>query len=132
MASRPADYVFLRSDVCTSLAALRRHPGSISTPAVCLEQEACVESALRYAGALAVLAHESQHLRGVKVEAVAECYGRQTVPQAARAFGLDEAQAAFLAAVSYRVQYPRMPAEYRSPECVPGGALDLAGVAWLR
>ncbi|HEX9141464.1 MAG TPA: hypothetical protein VF833_04490, partial [Gaiellaceae bacterium] len=69
----------------------------------------------------------SYHLRGVKNEAAAECSAMQAVPRVARSLaGVSFADAHALAVIVYLVSYPGMPPAYRSGECRPGGALDLA------
>jgi len=72
------------------------------------------------------LAHEAMHLQGVINEAKAECYGLQQVPRVAERLGATPEQAHALAVFSYRAIYPQLPNAYRSPDCVPGGALDLS------
>ena len=85
------------------------------------------------AQALTVLAHESTHLRGVRNEAATQCYAMQTVPKVARALGASADDGRALAALEYALDYPHMPPSYRSPECHPGGSLDLTpGTAWWR
>lgn len=105
----PADYTRIRPDVCTAILKFIRAP-----------DVARLDSAV----ALKVLAHESFHLRGIKVEAVAECYAMQAVPRVARALGGAEPYAHELASAVYTLTYPDMPPLYRSPDCRPGGPLD--------
>ncbi|MDH3227061.1 MAG: hypothetical protein OEM67_08245, partial [Thermoleophilia bacterium] len=78
-------------------------------------------------GAMGVhtLAHEAMHLQGVISEAKAECYGLQRIPRVAQRLGASLEEARALAVFSYRALYPQLPRNYRSHECVPGGALDL-------
>jgi hypothetical protein len=58
---------------------------------------------------------------------------RQTVPEVARAFGASAEDGRALALLEYAVDYPHMPAAYRSSECHPGGSLDLTpGTGWWR
>jgi hypothetical protein len=106
---RPADYTRIRPDVCTAMLRFIRAPDV---------------TRLDSAVALKVLAHESFHLRGIKVEAVAECYAMQAVPRVARALGGVEPDAHELAGAVYELTYPDMPPLYRSPDCRPGGRLD--------
>jgi hypothetical protein len=105
----PADYTRIRPDVCTALMKFARAP-----------QAATLQSAV----ALQVIAHESFHLHGFRVEAVAECYGMQDVPRVARALGASEGEGRTLARAVYVFNYPHMPPRYRSPDCRPGGSLD--------
>jgi hypothetical protein len=93
----------------------------------------CDASVVNSAQALTVLAHESVHLRGVRSEAVTQCYAMQTVARVARAFGASADDGRALAWLEYEVGYPHMPPAYRTPECHPGGSLDLTpGTAWWR
>lgn len=79
--------------------------------------------------ALAVLAHEAWHLRGVSDEGTTECYALQSGVELGRRFGLSEETAHQLmrqqlvenalrdgAALEYRVR----------PDCQDGGSLDLS------
>jgi hypothetical protein len=112
----PADFTRLRPDVCTAILKFVRAPTSLR-----------FDSAV----ALSVLAHESFHLKGIKVEAVAECYALQSVPRLARALGASPQQGAAMAIAVWRLQYPTMPVQYRSPACRSGGSLDLhPGGGW--
>jgi hypothetical protein len=78
------------------------------------------------AWAVAVLAHESEHVRGIDDEAAAECYGMQSIRAAARALGATRREAAFLAVLYWYRWYPGLDdPDYRSPECRDGGRLDL-------
>jgi hypothetical protein len=105
----PADYTRIRPDVCTAILRFIRAPDA---------------PRLDSAVALKVLAHESFHLRGIKVEAVAECYAMQAVPRVARALGGAEPDAQEMASAVYDLTYSGMPPLYRSPDCRPGGPLD--------
>jgi hypothetical protein len=73
--------------------------------------------------ALLLFAHELQHARGISDEAMAECYGLQSVESLARELGAGAKLAqlmAYMALAWYRFNDP----EYQSPECRNGGALD--------
>ena len=105
----PANYARVRPDECTALHRFRANPLN-STPAA--------------AEALTVLAHESEHLAGHKVEAIAQCYAIQDIPRVARAFGSSSSRGLAMAIWEYGAVQPRMPPAYRSPQCRPGGALD--------
>jgi hypothetical protein len=72
-----------------------------------------------------VLAHESQHLRGIDNEAKADCYGLQAMPRVATRLGLDDDRAPWLADYTWQYIYPRARGEYWSAECRDGGELDL-------
>ncbi len=126
---RPLDYMELRPDVCTTLMQVRRDPVFRSCAA---PDAGCWARVDRTAKALAAVAHESYHLRGVRNEAVTQCYALQRVRDTARAFGISGRAAGALAGWAYRVDYPRMPPAYVTPACGPGGHLDLyTGSPWL-
>lgn len=107
--------VNLTTNVCGRLAALSYRKVWPTT----------LEGRYPLATAVTILAHEIQHLRGVDGEAEAECFGQQTSRRVARLLGVRADRASVLAAISWRVSYPRLPESYRSPECVNGGRLDM-------
>jgi len=74
--------------------------------------------------AVHVLSHESRHMAGVTDEALAECQAMRRDAAAARLLGASDAQARRLARYYWMVFYPRMPADYRSAACAPGGEWD--------
>ena len=97
----------------------------------CVQRRYCPRSIVQSAEALTVLAHESTHLRGVRTESTVQCYAMQEVPRLAKELGASEADGRALAAIEYALDYPRMPAAYRAPECRPGARLDLhPGGGW--
>jgi hypothetical protein len=111
----------LRPEVCDMLLGL---------------QDGRFEPSARYpndrrllAAAVAVLAHEVQHVRGVANEAVAECYATQRVQRLAELLGASPSYARSLARVYWLDAYPRDPARYRTGACREGGPFDLPG-AW--
>ena len=109
MVRRPRTTTRIRPDVCTAILKFTRAP---------------LTARLDSAVALKVFAHESFHLHGIKVEAVAECYAMQAVPRVARALGATELEGRAMATAVYDLVYPAMPPAYRSPGCRPGGSLD--------
>ena len=82
--------------------------------------------------AVHVLGHEARHMAGQTVEAEAECAAVQRDALAARLLGATPEQARLLARTYWLEVYPRMPDEYRSRGCAPGGSLDerLADAPW--
>ncbi len=74
--------------------------------------------------ALHVLSHEAMHMAGTVAEAVAECAAVQRDALTARELGASREQALAVARRYWREVYPLMPTDYRSTDCVPGGALD--------
>jgi len=74
--------------------------------------------------AVHVLTHEAMHMRGEPSEAATECQALQRNAQAAQLLGATPSQAAELSRRYWEDVYPRMPADYRSADCRPGGAWD--------
>jgi hypothetical protein len=73
-----------------------------------------------------VLAHEAAHLGDAgPSEARAECDAVQTTTRAAELLGVDAPYARWMASLDWTHLYPDLPASYRSPDCTPGGGLDL-------
>ena len=102
----PADHTDLKHQVCGWLAKLPG--GSVANAATAVE----------------VLSHESYHLAGFMDEATTECYALQTMPYVAEQFHATRQQIRTWVAYSF-ARYPSLPEEYVSPDCVPGGKLDL-------
>jgi hypothetical protein len=81
------------------------------------------------ARAIAVLAHEAWHLRGVSDEGVVNCYALQSGVSLGRRLGLSEGTAARMMRqqLADNATYARSAPEYLVPrECRDGGPLDLA------
>jgi hypothetical protein len=79
--------------------------------------------------ALAVLAHEAWHLRGVADEGTTECYALQSGVEIGRRLGLsaDSARDVMRRQLVDNALRGRTSAEYRiPPECRDGGSLDLS------
>jgi hypothetical protein len=86
------------------------------------------ERGSRTGRALAVLAHEAWHLRGVSNEGTTECYALQSGVELGRRLGLDEGTARRLMAQQLTENALRGASslEYRvPPDCRDGGGLDL-------
>lgn len=75
--------------------------------------------------AVGALAHESTHARGYSNEALAECWGMQTIPTAAVELGRSRSEGRYLAELYWHRWFKTRPRSYRSSECRDGGALDL-------
>lgn len=75
--------------------------------------------------AVHVLTHETMHLGGEYNEANAECFAIQHDSQMAQILGATPTQGDTLAETYWREVYPHMRDDYRTSECVPGGALDI-------
>jgi len=102
------------------------------TPSRCYDLFRLVHDAHSSSGrtgrAIAVLAHESWHLRGVADEGVTECYAFQSGVALGRRLGLDEATARRLMREQLveNAQRARDAPQYVVPsECRDGGQLDL-------
>jgi hypothetical protein len=81
------------------------------------------------ARAIAVLAHEAWHLRGVANEGVTNCYAFQSGVALGQRLGLSEATAARMMRqqLTDNLTYARGAPAYLVPgECRDGGSLDLA------
>lgn len=82
---------------------------------------------LALAAAISVFVHETRHLTAAgSNEAAAECASLQKMDDAGRLLGLSESRSRRLAHRTWKELYPTLAAEYRSPECRPGGSLDRA------
>jgi hypothetical protein len=122
--SRPGREALLAPQVCGTLERMwaRGGPGLACTA---LGGGACGDDVVALAWATSALAHESFHLRGVRDEAAAECYGLQSTAFVARALGAPAAYAQRLAAYTFWNVRPPVDYGYFSPECRDGGKLDL-------
>ena len=88
-------------------------------------EEICNDYALKLL-AWETFTHETVHMVGVLDEAVAECYGMQLMAYFMFRMGTPSPLAVEAATDYASVLYPEVnPPEYISPECRPGGALDL-------
>jgi hypothetical protein len=82
----------------------------------------------RTARALAVLAHEAWHLRGVRDESTTECYGLQSAVGLGRSLGLsaDRARQMMRQQLTENALHAGGSSDYLvSPDCRDGGTLDL-------
>ena len=122
-------------DASAELGFVRFGPGGVPEHAASLRYEPCrdLRAYLRHHGrrptadqivAVHVLTHEAMHMRGETGEAAAECEAVQRDARTARDLGAAPWDAAALAAAYWRLDYPRMPDDYRSGACAPGGELD--------
>jgi hypothetical protein len=107
------------------------------TPAICdtlyqLAFKDRVQSFARTARAIAVLGHEAQHLRGVRNEGLANCYGFQSGVRIGVNLGLSEsrARAMMREQLASNPSDSRANPEYRVPsDCRDGGSEDLSPAA---
>lgn len=126
----PSDVMDLSPQACAALAAYRA-AAPVARGRRCAKRylEALVLGACpRYAErlvAIETIAHESQHLKDIRSEATAECYGMQYHATVSQHLGATTAQARAMANDYFAFIYPTLDPEYRSKECRDGGALDL-------
>jgi hypothetical protein len=121
---RPTDVTDLKRDVCRRLDRYPREHGGARF-ACTTNGTRCRLDTLKSLHALQTLAHESWHLEGQRNEAVTECYALQTTAHVAERLGATETEGQAAAHALYAQLYPRMPAEYQTPDCRDGGPLDL-------
>jgi hypothetical protein len=128
---KPGREALLAPVVCSALRRLwEGRPPSLACTE--LGQGQCGQDVLELAWAASALAHESYHLRGVRNEAAAECYGLQSTAFAARRLHAPPAYAERLADYTFWNVRPPVDYGYFSPECRDGGTLDLhpSSSAW--
>jgi hypothetical protein len=110
-----AGTINLPPGVCSSLAILAYSP-SHRFPDATWNQIAAPH----------ILAHEAAHLGAAgPSESRAECDAVQTTEHAADLLGAAPYYARWMARLDWEHLYPGLPDSYRSPDCAPGGALDL-------
>jgi len=104
------------------------------SPEICIELSRLVnlrepvwedESRAALAWSVLTLAHESVHATGNLSEALAECWGMQTIQTAAVEFGRSREEGRYLAELYWRRWYRFRHRPYWSSECRNDGALDL-------
>jgi hypothetical protein len=118
---KPTD-MYLRYDACTDLQSYLKDPSKPTLAEVV---------------AVHVLTHESMHLRGEEVEAVAECEAVQRDYTTATLLGATPDEADALARRYWTEAYPNLDDdnhEYISSDCRRGGKLDekLAHAPWAK
>jgi len=120
----PGREALLAPPVCSALHWLwtGRRPSLACTE---LGQGQCGQDVVDLAWAASALAHESYHLRGVRNEAAAECYGLQSTAFAAERLHAPPWYAEQLATYTFWNVRPPLDYGYFSPECRDGGTLDL-------
>jgi hypothetical protein len=120
----PGREALLAPQVCGTLERLWKRGGP-SLACTRIGGGQCGKEVVALAWAMSALAHESYHLRGVRDEAAAECYGLQSTAFTARALGAPPAYATRLAEYTFWNVRPPVDFGYFSPECHDGGRLDL-------
>jgi len=80
---------------------------------------------LQLGEAFVVLTHQSEHLKAPSAsEAEVECWALQHVRPLTAAAGWGEETTTEVALQAWQIAYPRVPPQFRSPQCRDGGALD--------
>jgi hypothetical protein len=124
---KPAGYFLMAPETCGLLAAFRSNPNGWD-PRAC-KDTACLRKVANVAMALETISHESYHLLGYKDEAVAECYGLQSLWYSAVRLGASTSLGETLGSLYANQMYPSRRTsehpEYWSAECRDGGKLDL-------
>jgi hypothetical protein len=109
---RPADHTDLAGEPCAGLRRLVEHGPRLDL--ACLRLDACGRADTRVALGVAVLAHESVHLRGVIDEAATECEAIKRAPVVAAALGASAAAGRDIQDWQFSVAGDRLPERYRS------------------
>ena len=122
-------------DLGAELGFVRWGPGGVPEHQTLIKRAPCGRLAAYLAGdqahpsqdeivAVHILSHESRHMAGTVNEADADCQAMQRDAWTARLLGASAGEAVSLARGYWRTVYPRMPDDYRSGSCAPGGPLD--------
>ena len=119
---RPSDRTSLSASTCESLERVWRGK---QLSFACLLEGGCDEDTLRAVHGIVTLTHESWHLRGLMNEAQTQCYAVQTAELMARELGVSPTDARMVAFRVAADDAAAAPGEYHSPQCRPGGKLDL-------
>lgn len=109
---QPADETRLTGRVCDGLARLIDEGAGLELS--CLQLDACSAGDTSVAYAVAVLAHESVHLRGVIDEAATECEAVRRSAGVAQTLGATPQAASFIADWQFSVAGDHLPERYRS------------------
>lgn len=102
--------IYLRADVCDTLDT------AIA--------ERFTSHDVYTANAVNVLAHEAMHVAGERNEAAAECAAMQNIVHTATLLGAVARHPHQMAVTYWTDIYPKMPTEYQSGDCGPGGPMD--------
>ena len=108
---RPANKTKLSAHTCDGLRRVLDRTTSLDL--TCLATDACSPDDEQAAAGLAVLTHESVHLRGVMDESETECEARKRVATTATELGLTRASAEAVAAWQATTWAKMLPERYR-------------------
>lgn len=128
-----ASYFLLLPQMCNYLAWFRADPQRYD-PNTCTD-DACLNTDMFAALALATVSHESYHVLGYRNEARVECYGMQSIWFVATSLGATVVEGQRIAAFYWQKIYAereQSTPSYWSAQCRDGGSLDLrpASHAW--
>jgi len=130
-------------DLGSELGYVRWGPGGVPEHETLIKRAPCNHLAAYLRGdhahptldeivAVHVLSHESRHMAGTTSESITECQAMQRDAWAAALLGASPQEALELARTYWQTIYPRMPDDYSSGQCAPGGPLDehLTNAPW--
>jgi hypothetical protein len=122
---RVSDVTDLSVEICDALDDVVAGTAGEALSCLPIPAERCRRRLDAVAFGIEALTHESYHLRGILDEARAECYALQSSTRTAMALGLTADEASALNTYYASALYPRLPSEYHSSDCRPGGTFDL-------
>lgn len=118
---RPADETNVTARVCDGIGRLLDKGAALDL--ACLQLDACPKDDTAVAYAVAVLTHESVHMRGVMDEAATECQAVSRSASVAQALGASPQAAAFIADWQFSVADDQLPEQYQTTaDCRRPGA----------
>lgn len=118
---RPADETTVTARVCDGLGRLLDRGAALDL--ACLQLDACSKDDTSVAYAVAVLTHESVHMRGVMDEAATECQAIRRSASVAEALGASPQSAAYIADWQFSVAGDHLPERYQTTaDCRRPGA----------
>ncbi len=108
----PADETKLTGRICDGLGRLIDRGPALDLS--CLQLDACSKDDTSVAYGVAVLTHESVHMRGVMDEAATECEAVKRSAGVAQALGATPQAAAYIADWQFSVADDQLPENYRT------------------
>jgi hypothetical protein len=121
----PGREALLAPQVCAVLRRVWERRTLPSLACAGLGRGQCGSGVIALAWSTSALAHESHHLRGVRDEAAAECYGLQSTALVAERLGAPQEYAERLGTYTFWNVRPPVDGGYFSSDCRDGGPLDL-------
>jgi len=118
---RPADETNVTARVCDGIGRLLDKGAALDLS--CLQLDTCSKDDTAVAYGVAVLTHESVHMRGVMDEAATECQAVSRSASVAQALGASPQAAAFIADWQFSVADDQLPEQYQTTaDCRRPGA----------